>query len=112
MTTHTIAIAIDTLPFENIADFGYRLSEFEQAHPDVRFSWEEAEYADEDEEDEDGGLLLDGENVFEKDINRAVFLVHFEDKRGLELYRTFRAAEFAQTPLGMVMARLGLTAVA
>lgn len=111
MTTHTIAIAINTLPFENIAAFGYQLSEFEQKHPDVRFSWEEAEYAEDDEEDEDGGLLLDGENVFKKDINRAVFLIHFEEKRDLELYRSFRAAAFAKSPIGRMMTRLGLTAV-
>jgi hypothetical protein len=92
-TTETLThiVHVKTLPYRRIAGFGYRLAMFANAHPDVRFSWDEAEYVDPDNRDDDDPEI-DDVTIFEADPDWSTFLVSFEDKAGYDAYETWDTA--------------------
>lgn len=86
-TTETLThiVHIKTCPYRRIASFGFRLALFAKAHPGVEFSWDEADYADRDDEDAE----IDDVTVFESDPDWSTFLISFEDKAGYDAYEAW-----------------------
>ena len=84
---HTLALHVKTLPLERIARFGYHLAVFRLKHPDVKFTWHEAEYADPDNDEE----VDEDEGIYESDPDWATFLLHFDTETGRDAYEAWSA---------------------
>jgi hypothetical protein len=105
--SYTTTTEVSTLPSEYLVYFGQRLLTFELFHPGVNFTWEEAEYVHPDGEDTDeegNSIFPDGVTVFAEDLNRAVFVLHFETEAGRDAYEAFGSLEHIHGLMSLLQA--------